>query len=47
MTMPPKLGEHSVEIMTSLGYEPDQIQKLLESGVVYHTSSGNVIDFGN
>ena len=30
---PPKLGEHSVEILTEIGYEPSAVDALIEAGV--------------
>jgi crotonobetainyl-CoA:carnitine CoA-transferase CaiB-like acyl-CoA transferase len=44
MTMPPRLGEHSVEVMESVGYRTDQIRELLDSGVVIRSSRANVVD---
>jgi crotonobetainyl-CoA:carnitine CoA-transferase CaiB-like acyl-CoA transferase len=44
MTMPPKLGEHTIAIMAALGYGAEQTQDLLQRGVVVHTDTGNVID---
>ena len=34
----PQLGEHTLEVLTGLGYDANKIQSLLESGAV----SGNV-----
>lgn len=33
-TMPPRLGEHTVEILTWLGYHEREISRLLESGII-------------
>ena len=30
------LGEHNVEILADLGYNPDQIKVLYDKNVVYH-----------
>ena len=31
---PPKLGEHNLEVLTELGYSQDQIEKLIEKGIL-------------
>jgi crotonobetainyl-CoA:carnitine CoA-transferase CaiB-like acyl-CoA transferase len=36
---PPDLGEHSIEIATELGYRVDEIQELLDNGVLGNGSS--------
>ena len=33
-TLAPEIGEHSVEVLESLGYDPDRIRALVDSGVV-------------
>lgn len=33
-TNPPKLGEHTLEIMADLGYSPEQIEALIQEGII-------------
>jgi crotonobetainyl-CoA:carnitine CoA-transferase CaiB-like acyl-CoA transferase len=33
-TNPPKLGEHTLAIMAELGYSLDQIEELIQEGVI-------------
>ena len=44
----PDLGEHSVEILRDLGYTPDRIQHLLDTGAIFEpaTSRAHVRDGG-
>jgi crotonobetainyl-CoA:carnitine CoA-transferase CaiB-like acyl-CoA transferase len=39
---PPRIGEHTVEILEQLGHDPKRIEELVAAGVVRHTASGRL-----
>lgn len=44
MTMPPKLGEHTLEVLAALGYDSARTRGLVDSGTVIHSDRGTVVD---